>query len=279
MCRFTKNTKPSISGGFFMRRIQMAKNETYEQFTEKFKPKKTTDDCYTPPRVYDTVLSWAVEEYRLQGREVVRPFYPGGDYENFEYPDGCVVVDNPPFSILTKIIDFYQEQGISFFLFAPTLTLFSATGIREGVCALVVGSPVVYENGAKVDTSFVTNLDEYKFRVEPNLYRRIKETQDIDALQMPKYDFPAGVVSAARIRPLAKAGIDFRVKPNECHFIRGLDHQREHKKSIYGGGFLLSSQKAAEQKIAEQKTKTKAIYFPLSEREQEIVRRLSDGYS
>ena len=30
----------------------MAVNESYEDFVEKFKPKKTTDDCYTPPGVY-----------------------------------------------------------------------------------------------------------------------------------------------------------------------------------------------------------------------------------
>ena len=24
------------------------KNKTYEEFVDKFKPKKTTDDCYTP---------------------------------------------------------------------------------------------------------------------------------------------------------------------------------------------------------------------------------------
>lgn len=29
----------------------MAKGENYEEFVEKFKPKKTTDDCYTPPLV------------------------------------------------------------------------------------------------------------------------------------------------------------------------------------------------------------------------------------
>ena len=33
----------------------MAQGETYEQFVDKFKPKKTTDDCMTPPLVYDAV--------------------------------------------------------------------------------------------------------------------------------------------------------------------------------------------------------------------------------
>lgn len=26
------------------------KNKEYQEFVDKFKPKKTTDDCYTPPR-------------------------------------------------------------------------------------------------------------------------------------------------------------------------------------------------------------------------------------
>ena len=38
----------------------MAKGETYEQFTEKFIPKRTTDDCYTPPQVYQALLQWVV---------------------------------------------------------------------------------------------------------------------------------------------------------------------------------------------------------------------------
>ena len=33
----------------------MAKGETYDEFVEKFKPKNTTDDCMTPPLVYDAV--------------------------------------------------------------------------------------------------------------------------------------------------------------------------------------------------------------------------------
>lgn len=30
-------------------------NPEYDAFVEKFTPKKTTDDCYTPPLVYDAV--------------------------------------------------------------------------------------------------------------------------------------------------------------------------------------------------------------------------------
>lgn len=41
------------------------KGETYEQFVEKFKPKKTTDDCYTPPLIYDGVADWVCTEYGI----------------------------------------------------------------------------------------------------------------------------------------------------------------------------------------------------------------------
>ena len=41
----------------------MARGETYEEFTAKFEPKRTTDDCYTPPEVYGCVLRWAHREY------------------------------------------------------------------------------------------------------------------------------------------------------------------------------------------------------------------------
>lgn len=33
------------------------------------------------------------------------------DYEAFEFPEGCVVVDNPPFSILARIQEFCLERG------------------------------------------------------------------------------------------------------------------------------------------------------------------------
>ena len=97
----------------------------YDGFVEKFKPKKTTDDCYTPPNVYEVIKNYAIEKYGLDGREIVRPFKPGGDYESYDYPDGCVVIDNPPFSIISQICKNYAEWGVDFFLFAPHLTNFS----------------------------------------------------------------------------------------------------------------------------------------------------------
>ena len=80
---------------------------------------KTTDDCYTPANVYAAVQSWAVQRYGLEGAEILRPFYPGGDYQAADYPEGCVVIDNPPFSILSEICAWYDEHGVRYFLFCP----------------------------------------------------------------------------------------------------------------------------------------------------------------
>ena len=88
------------------------KSKTYEDFIEKFKEKKTTDDCYTPEPVYHAIRNWVCSEYDIKSEKFVRPFFPGGDYENFNYSDDCVVVDNPPFSKLAKIMDFYVKHNI-----------------------------------------------------------------------------------------------------------------------------------------------------------------------
>jgi hypothetical protein len=64
----------------------------YQAFVDKFKPKKTTDDCYTPEPVYKAVLDWVVNEYGIDPNNIVRPFWPGGDYLREEYPEGCTVV-------------------------------------------------------------------------------------------------------------------------------------------------------------------------------------------
>lgn len=229
----------------------MAKGETYEEFTEKFKPKKTTDDCYTPPEVFDAVLSWACREYGVGPAKVVRPFYPGGYYESAEYPEDCCVVDNPPFSILSKIVSFYQDRGVGFFLFAPTLT---CMGIQR--CSKVVaGAAVVYENGASVNTSFVTNLDPMLARSAPELRATIEEAVERirckKAKSLPKYEYPFEVLTAPMLARYSKYGIDFGVRPEEASFTRGLDMQKQMGKAIFGSGYLLSHKAAEKRERAE----------------------------
>ena len=55
----------------------------YEGFVEKFKPKKTTDDCYTPKEVYDVILEWAVERYGIDPSKIKADlgWYPETPFE------------------------------------------------------------------------------------------------------------------------------------------------------------------------------------------------------
>ena len=261
----------------------MAKNETYEEFVNKFKPKKTTDDCMTPDAIYDAVLNWVVNEYSLVGRQIVRPFWPGANYQSRDYPDGCVVIDNPPFSILAKIKNFYLDHGIDFFLFAPHLTLF-AHAQCDATCKIVVGAGIEYENGAKVLTSFVTNMDETLVRTAPEL-REAVMAANVDGRgnkSNNRYRYPDNVASPALLGKVA--GVDFRVGREEGMPIRRLDSQKQDKKGIFGGGLLLSDAKAAELKAAELKAaelkaaelkaETHVTEWILSEREREIIASL-----
>lgn len=246
-------------------------NPEYAAFVDKFKPKKTTDDCYTPKLVYDAVLNWAAENYGFSPEAAVRPFWPGGDYTAFHYPEGCVVVDNPPFSILGQIQSFYQARAIPFFLFAPTLTCITP---EKGVCAVITNSDIEYANGAKVNTSFRTNLEpETVCRTEPELARRVDAAIAAGkpaAPELPKYRYPDHVVSIASMMRLATAGIPYALPRNACSFIRRLDSQAPAGKSIFGGGFLLSDAATAAAAAAAAAA-VPAVEWPLSGRERAMI--------
>lgn len=275
-------------------------NEEYNEFLEKFEAKKTTDDCYTPDEVYEAVASWVETEYGKQRSDFVRPFYPDGDYKKEKYPTGCVVVDNPPFSILTEILGFYVENGIDFFLFAPTLTLFTGRGLD--ICYLPVGVSITYENGAKVNTSFITNLEKgIRIKTEPRLYEQLKTANKIAengrSAELPNYEYPPEVVTAAGLSRYSVNGVEFKVATDECERISALDAMKESGKAIFGGGFLISEE-ATLRNINAQKEKEEnkrreeekrffsggeqigdqgQIIWQLSEREREIVRTLNRG--
>ena len=153
----------------------MRHNESYEEFVAKFNNSqpKTTDDCYTPKKVYEFVRDYFVERFDISEKRIVRPFYPGGDYENEDYT-GAVVIDNPPFSILTKIVAFYQKRNIPFVMFCS----FSGTTKKHGMLTYFKGCPITYENGAKVGTAFVTNIpSKYAIVCDTNLIRGLQNAQ------------------------------------------------------------------------------------------------------
>ena len=256
-------------------------SKEYTAFVEKFKPKKTTDDCYTPDSVYEIVRDWACKEYGIDPAKIVRPFWPGGDYERYPYPEGCVVLDNPPFSILSEIVKTYNANGIRYFLWCPYLT---CIGIR-GCCKVVVPVSIEYENGAKIDTAFCTNLEDKEARTSPELYKLLDENEKRRArdkrTELPKYEYPVEVLTAARLGWLCKYGIEFSVEHKSCFFIRALNSQRDAGKAIYGSGLLLSERAAAEKAAAEKAAAEKAATekaaarrWPLSDHERAIIASL-----
>lgn len=223
-------------------------SDEYERFVEKFKPMKTTDDCYTPANVYEAVLDWVCCTYGVDRDDVIRPFWPGGDYERFDYKSDSVVVDNPPFSIISKICDFYNEFGVKYFLFAPHLTNIGICR-GHGCCHVIANSAITYENGANVNTSFVTNLDDRLIVADPALYYAIKAANGENTKSdktVPKYEYPDNVVTAAKVGWIVSKGVPYELRKEDGVFIRALDSQRAVGRGIFGSGLLISEKAAAE---------------------------------
>ena len=256
--------------------VNQEETKEYIEFVEKFKPKKTTDDCYTPDNIYDVVADYVAEYYHKDKSKFVRPFYPGGDYENYNYPDDCVVVDNPPFSIVTKIAKFYNARKIDYFIFAPGLTCFNIPA--KIVC---INFKIVYDNGAVVNTSFASNMDKYAVRSAPDLYKRLKKANDDNLKQVKKQfvnnAYPDNVVMSSAFEQYSKHGVEFYLMEKECAKERKLDCGKE----LFGCGFLISEKAAerkadADRKAAERKEEERKqrCQLSLSEREKAIIAQL-----
>lgn len=147
---------------------------------------------------------------------------------------------------MTEILKFYTERKIKFFLFAPTLTLFTGRGLD--ICYLPTGVGITYENGASVNTSFITNLEKHRIKTVPRLYEKLyeanKENLKDVRVQHPRYEFPESVVTAAGLSRLSVHGVELTIDADECFRISELDAMKEAGKVIFGGGYLLS-QKAS----------------------------------
>ena len=245
-------------------------DEEYEAFVDKFKQKLTTDDCYTPPAVFDAVRDFVDQHITpLKGKTVVRPFVPGGDYEHYDYPANGIVIDNPPFSILSKILRFYHDNSIPFFLFAPSLTLFTAPDCD--LTYIVTSADVEYENGASVLTGFITNLVAgLRIWVCPELGKAIADAQADEDKTKQQCIYPDNIVTSAILGKIAKRGVELKIPKVACEYIHESDSAKEQGRGLYGGGFILAERAAAERAAA-----TKLL---LSDRERAIIARLNEQY-
>ena len=248
-----------------------ATEDNYEAFIEKFKTKKTTDDCYTPREVYEVVMQYVKEHCDIEGCRVLRPFYPGGNYQAVAYENNDVVIDNPPFSILAEIVRYYTRHKVRFFLFAPALTLFGSAHKNFEVTKIVTGASVIYANGANVSTSFLTNMwGDGAVVVDGDLCRRL------NALNAPKargnkIKHPNNVISAATLQRLAIRGVNITFPAESLAVCSKLDN---YSMGVFGGGYFISDRAAAEKAAAEKAAEVECYYIPLSDKEKYIISTL-----
>lgn len=146
---------------------------------------------------------------------------------------------------------------------------------------IICDCDIVYENGAVVKTSFVTNFDdEVTARTAPDLTKTVNDVSDRlrreKARELPKYSYPDHVITSALMQRYAKYGVDLRIMREDCTYISALDSQRQCGKTVFGGGLLLSDKAAAERAAAERAAAERAAahVWTLSDREKDIVRSL-----
>lgn len=248
----------------------------YDAFLDKFEAKKTTDDCYTPKEVMDIVINYVNEKYPLAGKKIIRPFFPGGDFESVDYTDDMVVIDNPPFSIIAKICKYYIANGVKFFLFCPHLTAF---GSDIDCTHIIANADITYENGATIKTAFVSNLfGDLKIIGDADLNLKFKELQQRNKANLPKYEYPDHIITVSKIAYCVDKGINVSFYKKDLKHYRGLDAQKKHGKALFGSGFIASDKAAqaaahAAAHAAAQK-KDNVIVWELSEREKSIIKSL-----
>lgn len=244
-------------------------NDEYNSFVDKFKNnqnKMNTDDCYTPKEVYDAVVEFVEDEYKVNRNNFIRPFYPGGDYENYNYKDSDIVVDNPPFSIYSKIVNYYVEKGIKFFLFAPGITCLCPK-IKD-ITYIIINSNIEYENGAKIHTNFITNLDrEVGIKTAKRLKKLIVKKQ---SKELPKYRYPQNALKITEINN----DIDIYIKSSEYEFAN--DFYDKNGKRIHQLGTRIIASDNIINKINLQKIKQDDyIDLFLNQEQQKLLQKLN----
>ena len=249
----------------------------YESYVAKFQNKeKTTDDTYTPPDVYEAVLDYVRSIYPMEGKEILRPFYPGGDYEHAEYPEDGVVIDNPPFSMFARICKFYAERGIPFFIFGPGLTLLNCLKY----CSAVIIAPAIeFSNGAKIKCNFATNLiGDTLVMSSPSLSKAIAACpSQTPKARLPKFIYPKELLSVSDLQTMAKGNLPFSIKRNEAVVVVDLDNHPK-KRGLFAEHLLISEAAAAKAAAAKAAAlKASGVYpisIELSDREKRIVEGL-----
>jgi len=255
----------------------------YESFIAKFRDNpKTTDDCFTPKDVYEAVVEWLGSVYDMSDKVILRPFFPGGDYENSDYPENGVVIDNPPFSMFTKICAFYAAHKIPFFLFGPGMTITSCC--KYGCTAVMVDNNIVWDNGAVVRVDFASNLfGDIMAMTAPKLRQMLAACPSQNVKKsLPSFAYPPEVVRVSDFHVICNGDVEYVLHRSECAITKKLDR----KDGMFGDFFLASTEKGEAKEAARlraqeaarlrvQEAARNAVPVELSPRERRIIERLN----
>ena len=263
----------------------------YESFIAKFSAEnpKTTDDCFTPQDVYQAVVDYVGTIIDMSDKVVLRPFFPGGDYENAEYPYNGIVIDNPPFSMFLPIVKFYTARKIPFFLFGPGMTIVWASKYCTVIC---INNNITFENGAKIQCNFASNLfGDTVAMTAPRLSQAIAACpSQIVKPKNAQYAYPDNMLCVSDLQAICKGGVDFAVSRTETHMIDKMDLHPK-KCNIVGTRFLVSddvverknkalksAQDALDLAREAKKNDPSIERIQLSDRERRIIERLNKQF-
>ena len=170
----------------------------------------------------------------------MRPFWPGGDYERHEYPPGCIVIDNPPFSITSQIVRFYIRHGVDFFLFCDGLTCMNLSAVPQ-LAFHIVNRGIVFENGADVKVAFITNIRPNGERIvlAGELEAALRVANKQPKKEKKKLIYPPDVVSGALLKKYVSLGRNFTITDSQSAPIA-------RHEAPFVGGFIVTSMVAAE---------------------------------
>ena len=213
---------------------------------------KTSDDTFTPPKFYEAILEYINEKIiPIDSIEIQRPFYPGEDYqkEAETYNEKSVVIDNPPFSICSEIVEFYIKNNIKFFIFTNGLTIFNY--LTSGVHLLCPYALLEYENGARVNTCFIHNLLPAGVTISGELRERLSKIAATEKRERKKCQYPNEVLSVAQSLELANT-IKGEVTITNYKGVCGLNYKGKQRKVFCKAMILSKSEQAKINKIREE---------------------------
>lgn len=208
-------------------------------------PGISNDEFYTKPEIYEVVKNWAVKHNQWEGREVVRPFWPDADYQTYDYPEGCVVIDNPPFSKVSQIVKWYGDHGIDYFLFCTGTSCLNVNAPSH-VCTDI---HLPFENGGDANISFVSSKGPLIMSA-PDLYQQLMRAKKVLNRRVVRTEWPIGLVTGALVGKMSRHGVHYVETVGKQHLY--VDEMRSYQSKPFGGAYLVPRENCAKA-VAEMK--------------------------